>query len=132
MPHEQWNTVESSHYWLEGEKPICVLKSVNQEFAFTGTLATAGAAAARCSRLTHFAGPRLPERATPVADRAIYFLVTHDIDTLRAITDRIVVLVNKKLVIGNISELRKNKDPWIQDYFSGVRGRAALADMETR
>ena len=59
-------------------------------------------------------------------------LVTHDIDTLRAVTDRIAVLVNKKLVIGNISELRKNKDPWIQDYFSGVRGRAALADMETR
>ena len=59
-------------------------------------------------------------------------LVTHDIDTLRAVTDRIAVLVNRKLVIGTISELRKNKDPWIQDYFSGVRGRAALADMETR
>jgi len=58
------------------------------------------------------------------------FLVTHDIDTLRAITDRIVVLVNKKLVIGTIAELRKNDDPWIKDYFSGVRGRAALADME--
>lgn len=58
------------------------------------------------------------------------FLVTHDIDTLRAVTDRIVVLVNKRLVIGTISELRKNDDPWIKDYFSGVRGRAALADME--
>ncbi|MES2473660.1 MAG: ATP-binding cassette domain-containing protein [Pseudomonadota bacterium] len=58
------------------------------------------------------------------------FLVTHDIDTLRAITDRIAVLVNKKLVIGTIAELRKNDDPWIKDYFSGVRGRAALADME--
>jgi phospholipid/cholesterol/gamma-HCH transport system ATP-binding protein len=59
------------------------------------------------------------------------FLVTHDIDTLRAVTDRIAVLVNKKLVIGTIAELRQNKDPWIQDYFSGVRGRAALADMDT-
>jgi len=58
------------------------------------------------------------------------FLVTHDIDTLRAITDRIAVLVNKKLVIGTIAQLRKNDDPWIKDYFSGVRGRAALADME--
>jgi phospholipid/cholesterol/gamma-HCH transport system ATP-binding protein len=57
-------------------------------------------------------------------------LVTHDIDTLRAVTDRIAVLVNKKLVIGTIEELRQNKDPWIQDYFSGVRGRAALADMD--
>lgn len=58
------------------------------------------------------------------------FLVTHDIDTLRATTDRIAVLVNKKLVIGTIAELRRNDDPWIQEYFSGVRGRAALADME--
>lgn len=57
------------------------------------------------------------------------FLVTHDIDTLRAVTDRIAVLVNKKIVIGTIDELRKNKDPWIQEYFSGVRGRAALGDM---
>ncbi len=59
------------------------------------------------------------------------FMVTHDIDTLRAVTDRIAVLVNKKLVIGTIDELRQNKDPWIQDYFSGVRGRAALAQTET-
>ncbi len=58
------------------------------------------------------------------------FLVTHDIDTLRAVTDRIAVLVNKKLVIGTIAELRKSDDPWIKDYFSGVRGRAALASMD--
>jgi phospholipid/cholesterol/gamma-HCH transport system ATP-binding protein len=58
------------------------------------------------------------------------FLVTHDIDTLRAITDRIAVLVNKKLVIGTIAELRKSDDPWIKDYFSGVRGRAALASLD--
>jgi len=59
------------------------------------------------------------------------FMVTHDIDTLRAVTDRIAVLVNQKLVIGTMDELRKNKDPWIQDYFAGVRGRAALASMDT-
>jgi len=59
------------------------------------------------------------------------FLVTHDIDTLRAVTDRIAVLVNRKLVIGTIADLRKCDDPWIQDYFSGVRGRAALAGMES-
>ena len=57
------------------------------------------------------------------------FLVTHDLDTLRAITDRIAVLVNKKVVTGTIAELRKSGDPWIKDYFSGVRGRAALAGM---
>jgi phospholipid/cholesterol/gamma-HCH transport system ATP-binding protein len=55
------------------------------------------------------------------------FMVTHDLDTLKATTDRIAVLVNKKITIGTIDELRKNPDPWIQEYFSGVRGRAALA-----
>jgi phospholipid/cholesterol/gamma-HCH transport system ATP-binding protein len=54
------------------------------------------------------------------------FMVTHDLDTLRATTDRIAVLVNRKMKVGTIEELRKDRDPWIQEYFSGVRGRAAL------
>jgi phospholipid/cholesterol/gamma-HCH transport system ATP-binding protein len=55
------------------------------------------------------------------------FMVTHDLDSLRAVCDRIAVLVNKKVTTGTIEELRKDPDPWIHDYFSGVRGRAALA-----
>jgi len=54
------------------------------------------------------------------------FLVTHDIDTLRAATDRIAVLVNKKIKVGTIKTLVKDTDPWIHEYFSGPRGRAAL------
>lgn len=54
------------------------------------------------------------------------FMVTHDIDTLRATTDRIAVLVNKKIKIGTIKTLVHDSDPWIQEYFAGVRGRAAL------
>jgi phospholipid/cholesterol/gamma-HCH transport system ATP-binding protein len=56
------------------------------------------------------------------------FLVTHDLDSLRAVCDRIAVLVNKKIKTGTIEELRKDPDPWIKEYFSGVRGRAALAE----
>jgi phospholipid/cholesterol/gamma-HCH transport system ATP-binding protein len=56
------------------------------------------------------------------------FMVTHDLDSLRAVCDRIAVLVNRKIKTGTIEELRKDPDPWIQDYFSGVRGRAALAE----
>ncbi len=52
-------------------------------------------------------------------------MVTHDLDTLRATTDRIAVLVDKKIVVGTIDELRRNPHPWIQEYFSGPRGRAA-------
>jgi phospholipid/cholesterol/gamma-HCH transport system ATP-binding protein len=53
-------------------------------------------------------------------------MVTHDIDTLRATTDRVAVLVDKKVKIGTIAELRKDDNPWIKEYFSGTRGRAAL------
>jgi phospholipid/cholesterol/gamma-HCH transport system ATP-binding protein len=56
------------------------------------------------------------------------FMVTHDLDSLRAVCDRIAVLVNKKIKTGSIAELKKDPDPWIQDYFSGARGRAALAE----
>ena len=53
------------------------------------------------------------------------FMVTHDLDTLRATTDRIAVLVDKKIKVGTIEELRGDPHPWIQQYFSGPRGRAA-------
>jgi phospholipid/cholesterol/gamma-HCH transport system ATP-binding protein len=55
------------------------------------------------------------------------FMVTHDLDSLSAITDRIAVLVDKKITTGTIEELRKNTTPWIHEYFSGPRGHAALA-----
>jgi len=54
------------------------------------------------------------------------FMVTHDIDTLRATTDRIAVLVGRKIKVGTIDTLVHDPDPWIQEYFSGTRGRAAL------
>ena len=54
------------------------------------------------------------------------FMVTHDLDTLNAICDRVAVLVNKKLKVGTIDEVRRDPDPWIQEYFSGPRGRAAM------
>jgi phospholipid/cholesterol/gamma-HCH transport system ATP-binding protein len=53
------------------------------------------------------------------------FMVTHDLDTLRATTDRIAVLVDRKIKVGTIDELRRDPHPWIQQYFSGPRGRAA-------
>jgi phospholipid/cholesterol/gamma-HCH transport system ATP-binding protein len=55
------------------------------------------------------------------------FLVTHDLDTLVAICDRIAVLSDGKvLAVGSMDEVRKNPHPWIQEYFSGPRGRAAV------
>jgi len=55
------------------------------------------------------------------------FMVTHDIDSLRATTDRVAVLVGGAIKTGTIAELQKDPTPWIHDYFCGPRGRAALA-----
>ena len=55
------------------------------------------------------------------------FMVTHDLDSLVAITDRIAVLVDRKIKVGTVDELRTDDHPWIQDYFNGPRGRAAMA-----
>jgi len=54
------------------------------------------------------------------------FMVTHDLDSLRDAADRVAVLVGGKIKTGTIAELVRDPDPWIQEYFSGVRGRAAL------
>jgi phospholipid/cholesterol/gamma-HCH transport system ATP-binding protein len=54
------------------------------------------------------------------------FMVTHDLDTLKATTDRIAVLVDKKLKVGTLETLARDSHPWIHEYFTGVRGRAAL------
>jgi phospholipid/cholesterol/gamma-HCH transport system ATP-binding protein len=53
------------------------------------------------------------------------FLVTHDLDTLFAICDRVAVLVDKKLRIGTLAQHLRDDHPWIHAYFHGPRGRAA-------
>ena len=56
------------------------------------------------------------------------FLITHDLDTLYAICDRVAVIADKQVIaVGTIPELLALDHPWIQEYFNGPRGRAALA-----
>ena len=58
------------------------------------------------------------------------FLITHDLDTLHAICDRVAVLADKKVIgVGTIPELLALDHPWIQEYFNGPRGRAAAAEL---
>ncbi len=54
------------------------------------------------------------------------FLVTHDLDTLYAVCDRIAVLSAKRvLATGTLDDMLEVDDPWVQDYFKGPRARAA-------
>jgi phospholipid/cholesterol/gamma-HCH transport system ATP-binding protein len=54
------------------------------------------------------------------------FLITHDLDTLYEICDRVAVIADKHVIaVGTIPELLALDHPWIQEYFNGPRGRAA-------
>ncbi len=56
------------------------------------------------------------------------FMITHDLDSLYAICDRIAVIADKKIVaIAPVAELERSDHPWIREYFLGPRGRAAAA-----
>jgi phospholipid/cholesterol/gamma-HCH transport system ATP-binding protein len=56
------------------------------------------------------------------------FLVTHDLDTLHAVCDRIAVLADGKvLVSGTMADMMRVEHPWVREYFHGPRARAALA-----
>jgi phospholipid/cholesterol/gamma-HCH transport system ATP-binding protein len=52
-------------------------------------------------------------------------MVTHDLDSLFAICDRVAVLVDKKIRVGTLDQMLQDDHPWIHSYFHGPRGRAA-------
>ena len=54
------------------------------------------------------------------------FLVTHDLDTLYTICDRVAVLAERRmLVTDTLENVQHHPNTWIQEYFNGPRGRAA-------
>ena len=54
------------------------------------------------------------------------FLITHDLDTLYTICDRVAVLADRRVLINApLAEVEKFDHPWVQAYFHGPRGRAA-------
>ncbi len=53
-------------------------------------------------------------------------IITHDLDTLVTICDRIAVLVDKQIITGNLDTLRASGHPWIREYFGGPRGRMVM------
>jgi phospholipid/cholesterol/gamma-HCH transport system ATP-binding protein len=55
------------------------------------------------------------------------FLITHDLDTLHEICDRVAVLADHRVIaVDTVPRLMELDHPWIQEYFNGPRGRAAL------
>ena len=52
-------------------------------------------------------------------------MVTHDLDSLATICDRIAVLVDKSVIVGTMGRLMNHKNEWVHAYFHGPRARAA-------
>jgi phospholipid/cholesterol/gamma-HCH transport system ATP-binding protein len=51
-------------------------------------------------------------------------MVTHDLDTLSTLSDRIAALADGRLVaVGSLAEIRQADHPFIQEYFASERGR---------
>jgi phospholipid/cholesterol/gamma-HCH transport system ATP-binding protein len=60
------------------------------------------------------------------------FLVTHDLDTLYSLCDRVAVLAHKQVLVADRLEVvTATDDAWVAEYFHGPRGRAA-AQAATR
>ena len=59
-------------------------------------------------------------------------MVTHDVDSLFGICERIAVLVNKSIIVDTQEDIVKNPDPWIRDYFGDPRALRARSAARTR
>lgn len=54
------------------------------------------------------------------------FLITHDLDTLYTICDRVAVIADRRIIVNApLAEVEAFDHPWVQEYFHGPRGRAA-------
>lgn len=54
------------------------------------------------------------------------FLITHDLDTLYTICDRVAVLAQKRVLVADaLATVERYDEPWVQAYFQGPRGRSA-------
>ncbi len=57
-------------------------------------------------------------------------LVTHDLDTLFTVCDRIAVLADRRVVVaGGLEEVLACDHPWVREYFHGPRAHLALASQ---
>lgn len=55
------------------------------------------------------------------------FMVTHDLDSLHSVCDRIAALGEGRILAqGPIETMLKSEHPWIKSYFRGKRGRAVM------
>lgn len=61
------------------------------------------------------------------------YMVTHDLDSLFSVCDRIAVLGQKKVLVeGTLDDMFACDDPWVQSYFRGKRARSVVTEPHER
>ncbi len=59
------------------------------------------------------------------------FLITHDLDTLYAICDRVAVLAEHRVIAtAALEDIERLEHPWVRKYFHGPRARAVRQDPD--
>ncbi|MDA4848264.1 ABC transporter ATP-binding protein [Hoeflea poritis] len=57
------------------------------------------------------------------------YMVTHDLDSLFSVCDRIAVLGNRKIAVeGTIEDMLASNEPWVKSYFRGKRARSLVRE----
>ena len=59
-------------------------------------------------------------------------MITHDVDSLFGVCDRVAVLVNKGIIVDTLDEIVKHPDPWIKEYFGDPRAVRARKAAKSR
>ena len=59
------------------------------------------------------------------------FMVTHDLDSLFSICDRVAALGDGKVIeVGNLKTMLASEQPWVRSYFHGKRARQMVSEGE--
>ncbi len=59
------------------------------------------------------------------------YMVTHDLDSLFSVCDRIAVLGKKRVLVkGTIEDMLACDEPWVKSYFRGKRARAIVREQD--
>jgi phospholipid/cholesterol/gamma-HCH transport system ATP-binding protein len=58
-------------------------------------------------------------------------MITHDLDTIYRVCNRVGVIVDGRMIAGTLEEIVRNAHPWIRDYFHGERSRAPRSEAKS-
>jgi len=53
-------------------------------------------------------------------------IVSHDLNTLFNVCDRVAILAEGKVTVGTVNQLERSTQPWVRELFHGARARGAL------